>query len=294
MAKKVMIDPGHGPADSANRGPTGYVEYVGMWKLSNFLKQELEKQGIQADLTRKENETPSLSARGTKAAGYDLFISEHSNAFDGTVRGVECYYSLKRQNDMKWAALLALEVARVMGNNSRGAKTKESTTQKGLDYYGVIRAAAATNCPHIFLIESGFHDNPQDEAFLKVDTNLKKIAAAQAKVICQILNVPYQEQASADQVEVYVVQPGDTLSHIAQRYGTTWQALAQYNNLANPSLIRPGQQIRIPSSVMQDKDKETEQLRKQIEVLEEKVKELNLQNTLLRDKLNKIKNIVSA
>lgn len=293
MAKKVMIDPGHGPADSANRGPTGYVEYVGMWKLSNFLKQELEKQGIQADLTRKENETPSLSARGTKAAGCDLFISEHSNAFDGTVRGVECYYSLKRQDDMKWAALLALEVARVMGNNSRGAKTKESTTQKGLDYYGVIRAAAATNCPHIFLIENGFHDNPIDEAFLKQETNLKKIAETQAKVICQILNVPYQEQTSADQVEVYVVQPGDTLSHIAQRYGTTWQALAQYNNLANPSLIRVGQQIRIPAkNDTQDKE-EIKQLKKQIDTLNEEIKELNLQNTLLKDKLKKIKELAS-
>lgn len=156
-----------------------------------------------------------------------------------------------------------------------------------------MRAAAATNCPHIFLIENGFHDNSIDEAFLKQETNLKKIAETQAKVICQILNVPYQEQASADQVEVYVVQPGDTLSHIAQRYGTTWQALVQYNNLANPSLIRVGQKIRIPvKNDTQDKE-EIEQLKKQIDALNEEVKELNLQNTLLKDKLKKIKELAS-
>ena len=43
----------------------------------------------------------------------------------------------------------------------------------------------------------------------------------------------------------YVVRSGDNLSAIAARYGTSWQALAQKNNLANPNLIFPGQVIRI-------------------------------------------------
>lgn len=44
---------------------------------------------------------------------------------------------------------------------------------------------------------------------------------------------------------VYTVQAGDTLSEIAQRYGTTYQRLAQINGIANPNLIYPGQKIRI-------------------------------------------------
>lgn len=44
----------------------------------------------------------------------------------------------------------------------------------------------------------------------------------------------------------YVVQPGDTLSEIAVRYGTTYQQLAALNNISNPDLIHPGQTIRIP------------------------------------------------
>lgn len=44
---------------------------------------------------------------------------------------------------------------------------------------------------------------------------------------------------------VYTVQAGDTLSEIAQRYGTTYQRLAQINGIANPNLIYPGQRIRI-------------------------------------------------
>lgn len=48
--------------------------------------------------------------------------------------------------------------------------------------------------------------------------------------------------------ETYIVVKGDTLSKIAKRYGTTYQALAKYNNISNPNLILVGQVIRIPKS----------------------------------------------
>jgi LysM repeat protein len=44
----------------------------------------------------------------------------------------------------------------------------------------------------------------------------------------------------------YVVRPGDTLNIIAAQFGTTWWAIAQTNNLANPNLIYPGQVLLIP------------------------------------------------
>jgi len=46
---------------------------------------------------------------------------------------------------------------------------------------------------------------------------------------------------------VYIVISGDVLWKIAQKYGTTWQALAEYNKLANPNLIFVNQQIKIPA-----------------------------------------------
>jgi putative chitinase len=42
------------------------------------------------------------------------------------------------------------------------------------------------------------------------------------------------------------VQRGDTLYSIARRYGTTVQAIALANKIANPSLIYVGQQLTIP------------------------------------------------
>ena len=44
----------------------------------------------------------------------------------------------------------------------------------------------------------------------------------------------------------YVIQPGDTLSLIAQRYGTTVSRLMQANNLRNMHRIRAGQTLEIP------------------------------------------------
>jgi 2',3'-cyclic-nucleotide 2'-phosphodiesterase/3'-nucleotidase len=44
----------------------------------------------------------------------------------------------------------------------------------------------------------------------------------------------------------YTVKPGDWLSKIGMAYGVDWRVLAEYNNLANPNLIFPGQIIMIP------------------------------------------------
>ncbi|MCM1382792.1 MAG: LysM peptidoglycan-binding domain-containing protein, partial [Muribaculaceae bacterium] len=46
---------------------------------------------------------------------------------------------------------------------------------------------------------------------------------------------------------VYTVVSGDTLSKIASKYGTTYQKLAEYNGIANPNIIRVGQQVKIPN-----------------------------------------------
>jgi len=45
----------------------------------------------------------------------------------------------------------------------------------------------------------------------------------------------------------YVVQPGDTLAHIAAKYGTTADAICAFNALPDCSLIYPGQELLIPT-----------------------------------------------
>lgn len=43
----------------------------------------------------------------------------------------------------------------------------------------------------------------------------------------------------------YTVKSGDTLSKIAQQYGTTYQEIAKQNNISNPNVIQVGQTLKI-------------------------------------------------
>jgi LysM repeat protein len=60
---------------------------------------------------------------------------------------------------------------------------------------------------------------------------------------------PSQPQPSGGQAGAitHTVQQGETLSSIAQRYGTTWQAIANANGLQNPNQIYVGQKLTIPT-----------------------------------------------
>lgn len=47
----------------------------------------------------------------------------------------------------------------------------------------------------------------------------------------------------------YTVQSGDTLSAIANRFGTTVAALVEANGLADPDRLEVGQVLQLPASV---------------------------------------------
>lgn len=48
--------------------------------------------------------------------------------------------------------------------------------------------------------------------------------------------------------QAHTVMDGETLGGIATSHGTTWQALAQHNRIANPHWIYPGQTICLPNT----------------------------------------------
>ncbi len=47
---------------------------------------------------------------------------------------------------------------------------------------------------------------------------------------------------------IHVVQRGETLFRIAQRYGTTVEDLAQLNGIQNPAVLAAGQRLLVPSA----------------------------------------------
>jgi len=102
---------------------------------------------------------------------------------------------------------------------------------------------------------------PGDNLFrIALRHNLTVQALAQANNITnpgliqvgQVLSIPpgqampTQPQTPSGCANVYVVKPGDNLFRIALRYNYSQYYLAQYNNIANPSLVYVGQPICIP------------------------------------------------
>lgn len=51
---------------------------------------------------------------------------------------------------------------------------------------------------------------------------------------------------AAPQAQLYEIQPGDTLSVIAERFGISTAALADANGITDVNTIKPGQELTIP------------------------------------------------
>lgn len=64
----------------------------------------------------------------------------------------------------------------------------------------------------------------------------------------EIPNTPNPNDGMNTESTFYTIQPGDTLSEIASRYGTTVQELVDINHLTNPNLIYPGETLRIATN----------------------------------------------
>ena len=58
-----------------------------------------------------------------------------------------------------------------------------------------------------------------------------------------------QIRPSATPAALYTVQPGDTLSDLAERFGTTVDELVAANGLTDPNALQPGQTLLIPSLI---------------------------------------------
>ena len=60
--------------------------------------------------------------------------------------------------------------------------------------------------------------------------------------------VPTEPPATGDDYIIHKVQSGETVSSIATKYNTTVQAIVEANNLASASVIRVGQELKIPTT----------------------------------------------
>lgn len=216
---KIVLDPGH--VKGYNKGAaSGYYEGTAMFAYAGRLAEKLRAAGVEVEITRKKvTDNPTLMERGKVAKGADLFVSLHSNAASAaSAHGVTVFYSIKRDGDKVHAAKLSKELAGLIrgGTRDRGACTRKGGGD--WDYYTVIQYAVKVGCPHVFLIEHGFHSHKEECVWLMQETNLEAMANLECKLFLEILGVKDNAtQTVAKDPEKplgrkQVNTPGDTLN----------------------------------------------------------------------------------
>ena len=195
---KILLDAGHYAKYNPSPVVKDYWESVQMWKLHLYLAEALEEYGAVVGFTR-ENQTKDLEVtkRGRKAAGYDLFLSLHSNACDTeSVDRVTVFRAYDNLNDAETLGRrLADRVAEVMGVSKGKTATREGS--RG-EYYGVLRGARAAGCPLFYIVEHSFHTNRRAAQWLLDYGNLQALAEAEAAVIAEYFGLKKPEYLVGD------------------------------------------------------------------------------------------------
>jgi len=177
MAKKILIDPGHGGSDPGAVGQRGEREKDFTWKYSLTLKYLLEKMGYYVGLTRWGDNDVPLGGRGQMAVGYDVFISIHFNAGSSSAEGAEVWYHDDSRKGKILATWVDTELRKVC--QSRGIKRDTSMYRSG---FCVLRVAEGKGVPAI-LVEVDFITNPKVVEKLATDDERKKRMQAVANGI---------------------------------------------------------------------------------------------------------------
>ena len=228
MAKKVVIDSGHGGSDSGAIG-NGIIEKNLTLDISKYMYDRLKELGVPVKLTRNSDVDLPASERPQRVLdqygnGKDVIvISNHINA--GGAEGAEVIYALRNKDTLAKKILDELEK---QGQLVRKYYQRRLPSDYNKDYYYMLRNTPNTEA---LIVEYGFLDNTSDANKLK--NNYKKYAEAVVKAVTEYAGYKYVPLAGSD---YYVVKKGDTLWSIARAYGLTVEKLKSLNNLTSNNL----------------------------------------------------------
>jgi N-acetylmuramoyl-L-alanine amidase len=173
--KTIVIDPGHGGADSGARGGSLREKDLTL-AISRLVVQELKAHGTTVLMTRNSDATVGLSARPQVAndSSADFFISVHinSNTVANSSSGSYVYYH-GGVNDAKLLAdLISEEIDKVSPLKSHGSRSDFTVAKtKG---FAVLRGS---QMPGV-LVEVAYINNSTDRKYLQDLAFQKKIADA--------------------------------------------------------------------------------------------------------------------
>lgn len=185
FGKTIVLDAGHGYPDGGAVGISGSQEDVLNLKVTLFLRDYLEKSGVNVILTRKnENGIFDESATSIKQkkvsdmhererimneSEADLFVSIHMNKFtDSKYSGPQVFYAPQFEEGKAFAENIQNElIAELKPKMEREIKKATSS----------IYLLKKAQLPAV-LVECGFLSNAEEERLLNTTTYQKKIAWA--------------------------------------------------------------------------------------------------------------------
>ncbi len=173
----IMVDPGHGGAETGAVGPLGLKYSEKDMNLDNGfrLKAELEALGASVLMTRTTDVDLSLADRliASKKARPDMFISVHANAMANNVDnskyfGFSTYY--REAHSSTLAQTILDQTLTTLGRKNNGIHQKNFYVVKG------------TWAPSM-LIECGFVPNPVEFEWLTDEASQQKLMKTVAQAI---------------------------------------------------------------------------------------------------------------
>lgn len=174
----VIIDPGHGKQDSGGIG-NGYKEKDLVLKIGLHMKSYFDLTPINAKMTRTSDTFMELSDRAKFASrnGGDIFVSLHTNAFNGTANGQETYYYAKTASNnpnVKQSRALAIYLKERMMEAWPTLRDRGVNPNNHSGNFAVLRE----NTVPASLVEMGFIDSKVDIKYMKDATQQKKMGKA--------------------------------------------------------------------------------------------------------------------
>jgi len=233
----IVIDAGHGGTDPGASG-NGIIEKEYNKLISDYMYNRFVELGVPVVRTREGDETLTPEARTNlikNAFGNDpnvVVLSNHLNAGGGD--GAEVIYALRNDDTLSKLILQELESE---GQNIRKWYQRRLPSDPSKDYYFIHRLTGNTEP---VLIEYGFLDNGEDANFIK--NNWQRLAEAVVRAVSIYKNLPYD--GTLNEI-LYTVKSGDSLASIAQKYGTTVDAIKDINGKTT-NIVSVGEELIIP------------------------------------------------
>ncbi|WP_296970801.1 LysM peptidoglycan-binding domain-containing protein [Tepidanaerobacter sp. EBM-38] len=128
----------------------------------------------------------------------------------------------------------------------------ESASTHPVHHY--MKIDVTPDCLHIQAIEkdsghlAGWEGADDGFSGLLDSVIIKKPSSEKTSAISEAGIKPDITYKNVPKTTEYIVQTGDVLWKIAEKFGTTWQKLQELNKLANPHLIYPGQKLLVPKN----------------------------------------------